>query len=190
MAVHNKRKKIFAILLGTHSLLYFFISDFMLAYEIRSNFQTFNERRLASKSNVNGNEEFYFASCGEEFFREYEALKDFVENVSPTKQFSEEFHRRGFYRNVHIADPSLSVTDLISKAADNDDTTIWIIFNACRVSKFPFLYTKINQVEVFSDHTDFHAMMYNDQLVEADIHYVWILFKWFRIGKTYKGNHS
>lgn len=178
----NRIKTIAFVLMGIHMLSYFLIGDFMLEYEMQSNFEKFNERRLSNIYNKNVSEKFYFASCGDEFFRDKESLTDFMEKVNPDKH--DALQDKNYYRWVLTLDANHSFTELIeAETTENEDVTC-IIFSACRLVKVPFFYTKVGQDEVFSAHTDYHAMMYNDQVNHYEIHYIWFLFKWFKLKTT------
>ena len=77
----------------------------MLEKQMFNEFKEFSERRLANKYNVENDsiwERFYFASCGDEFFRDIEKVEKTVNETNPKrykKRNSASVQKSEFYRN-------------------------------------------------------------------------------------------
>jgi|TARA_B110000091_G_C13483674_1_gene337244 hypothetical protein len=176
-----KIKKIILAILTLQIGLYLLIGDFMLEKQIFNEFEEFSKRRLANEYNVeNGKvwEEFYFSSCGDDFFRNYENLEQKVRNTNPKRYGNIEkylsIENSEFYKN-----PLVFYNE---KIYENEEVNI-IRFGACRINRIPFLKTKIELKESFSTHNDFHTMIYTDQMLTYKVNYIWVIFKWVRISK-------
>lgn len=186
----RKVKIILISIIGVHLLLYILIGDLMLEHEVLSNFEIFNRRRLENEYNKDVSEKFYFASCGDEFFRNRRKLNEFIEEIHPSPDYRDTIKSLTYYRWVSPVDSSFDFADLNEKqTTESNDVTV-VTFSICRLAKIPFLYTRIDQEETFSVHTDFHAMYHNEQIVSYDIHYVWLIFKWFKIIKINSRDYS
>jgi len=70
-----------------------------------------------------------------------------------------------------------------SETTDDENVTC-VFFYVCRLNNIPFFYTKVFQEEVFSTHSDFHSMYYNEQINLQHHHYVWFLLNWVRVKKS------
>ena len=157
-----------------------FFGDFMLEKQMFNEFKEFSERRLSNKYNVENDsiwERFYFASCGDEFFRDIEKVEKIVNETNPKrykKRNSASVQKSEFYRN-HL---EFYYENIKEETGDN-----FIRFGACKINEIPFFYTKVELIKSFSTHKDFHAMHYNEQMLNYKVKYIWVLFKWVRISK-------
>lgn len=194
-----KIKKIIVAVLILQLSSYLLIGDFMLEKQVLDEFQEFSKRRLASDYNLENskiNEEFIFSSCGDEFFRNNELLKEEIKNSNLNRYeklaelneleallFSNENES---YKPIIIykSDYHVSPGKLLSDRINEKEEINVITFTVCRINKTPFISSKIEITESFSTHTDFHAMLYNEQLLTYEVTYIWALFKWIRVNKT------
>lgn len=196
-----KIKKIIIAVLILQLSSYLLVGDFMLEKQVLNEFQEFSRRRLASDYNLENskiNEEFIFSSCGDEFFRNNELLKEEIKNSNLNRYeklaelseldallFSNENES---YKPIIIykSDYHVSPRKLLSDRINEKEEINIINFTVCRISKIPFISSKIEIIESFSTHTDFHAMLYNEQFLTHEVTYIWALFKWIRVNKTNK----
>lgn len=170
----------------------------MLEKQLLNEFEQFSKRRLANKYNIENAkvwENFIFSSCGDEFFRNEEMLEEIIKNsnlsryekyanLSESEQFmipeEDDIHNPIIIGKSSYYEGFFGIHR--DKARKKNEVNV-IYFGACRINKIPFISTKVQLNESFSTHTDFHAMLYNDQMWNLEIEYIWILFKWFRINK-------
>ena len=175
-----KIRKIILAILTLQIGLYLLIGDFMLEKQMFNEFEEFSQRRLSNQYNVENDtiwERFYFSSCGDEFFRDIEKVEKIIKKTNPERYYKENSvsaQKSEFYRN-HL--------EFYYEKVKKEDEINFIRFGACRISKIPFLSTKVELIESFSTHKDFHAMHYNEQMLNYKVRYVWVLFKWVRIRK-------
>jgi hypothetical protein len=181
-----KIKKVIFAILTLQIGLYFLIGDFMLEKELFNEFEEFSKRRLANEYNVENDtisERFYFTSCGDEFFRNNEKLENKVRNTNTKRYYNAEkylfIEKSEYYQNT---------LEFYYEKVDEENETNLVRFGACRISDIPFISTKIELIESFSTHKDFHAMHYNEQMLEYKVNYIWVIFKWVRISKKIKKN--
>lgn len=194
-----KIKKIIVAVLILQLSSYLLIGDFMLEKQVLDEFQEFSKRRLASDYNLENskiNEEFIFSSCGDEFFRNNELLKEQIKNsnlnryekLAELKELEALlfFNENESYKpiNIYKSDYHVSPGKLLSDRINGKEEINVITFTVCRINKTPFISSKIEITESFSTHTDFHAMLYNEQLLTYEVTYIWALFKWVRVNKT------
>ena len=179
-----KKSKIETVIFAILTLqigLYLLIGDFMLEKELFNEFEEFSKRRLANKYNVENDtiwERFYFTSCGDEFFRNNEKLENKVRSTN-----SKRYRNADEYLFIEKSEHYQNNLDFYNEKVDEENETNLIRFGACRISDIPFISTKIELIESFSTHTDFHAMHYNEQMLEYKVIYIWVLFKWVRISE-------
>ena len=154
----------------------------MLENQLLNEFKEFNERRLVSEWNDESKgtwELFYLASCGDEFFRTHDMFRKEIVNSYPER-----------YENNSVmimnSDYYEHFFEFYNTRVSNDNKQNLIRFGACKVKTIPFLLSNFELTESFSTHNDFHAMHYNEQMLEKNVQYVWLLFKWFRIKKETK----
>jgi len=194
-----KIKKIILAILTLQIVLYFLLGDFMLEKQILNEFEEFSDRRLASKYNIENAEvyeQFLFSSCGDEFFRDEERLKEVIKNSNLNRyeklaKMEEEFEVIMMSEDDEDFNPILirkseyydGILNLHYENVGKKNEINVIGFGACRINRIPFISTKIQLKESFSTHTDFHSMRYTGQMISYKIKYIWILFKWVRISK-------
>ena len=184
-----KIKKIILVILTLQISSYLLIGDLMLEKQLLNEFQEFSKRRLSNEYNVENEkvwEQFYFSSCGDEFFRNNEKLEKIIEITNPKRyENSGELYLRE--NNIPIIPENSeyykNVFDFYYEKVDEKEEINFIHFGACRINKIPFISTKIELKESFSTHKDFHAMYYNEQMLKYKVNYIWVLFKWVRISK-------
>lgn len=159
----------------------------MLEKKILGEFQEFSSRRIQSIFNVENDkvwEEYYFSSCGDEFFRDIEELNETIKSTNVSKYnsefFSDENPNRIIIQNM---DYYKNILEFYNENVIENENINLIHFGACRIKNIPFLITNLELRESFSTHADFHAMIFNDQIVEYEAQYVWVLFTWMRINK-------
>ena len=180
-------KRITFILIGFHIISYLMIGEVMLESEILDDFESFNNRRLLNKYNKDVSEKFYFASCGDEFFRDKNRLFEFMEKINPDKY--DPTKNKKYFQRIEVLNANYDLSKLLNEETTEDENVTCVIFKVCQVRRIPFIYTKVSRDEVFSTHTDFHAMFYNDQTKQYDVYYIWFLFKWVKIMTTNEGDH-
>ena len=165
----KKLKLLLLILFSVQITTYFVFSDYLLQKQVESNFDKFNQRRFKNKwAKKTKHNKYILSSEGNRFFPNDLSFYELIKKTDSKN-----------YWNCIIKDSNTNFHDLYNTQA-NDSTTV-ICFNA---SKRPFINvftTKINQYEMFASHNDFHAMMYNKQIINRDIYYFWFLYKWFKI---------
>lgn len=179
-------KVVLVSIIFVHTILYFFIGDLMLEQSVYQEFDEFCVRRHQSPNNFEGiSEHFFFASCGDEFFRDWYRLKEFVEKSDLSYCDPEKDTLcQGTYRNVETLDYNFAMTDLVSKTVNDSTNKVNLVaFRVCRTNKIPFVWTKLEIDETFTVHSDFHAMIFNDNMNVNENHYIWVLFRWFRVAK-------
>ena len=71
------------------------------------------------------------------------------------------------------------------KITNEQETVTCIIFQTCKLSYIPGVYTTLHQSEYFSSFLDFHSMIYNEQLEDYEVTYIWALFNWIEVRRTY-----
>jgi hypothetical protein len=173
----------------------------MLEKQLLNEFEEFSKRRLANKYNVENNkvyEDFIFSSCGDEFFRDEQLLEEVIKN-SNLKRY-EKLANMDKSEMILMSEDDENFNPIIINKSEyykgtlnlhnervGEKNEINVIgFGACRINKIPFISTKIELNESFSTHTDFHSMLYNDQMLNYKVNYIWLLFKWVRISKKLK----
>ena len=187
-----KIRKAILIIIALQISLYFLIGDIMLEKQLLTEFQEFSERRLSSQYNIENEkvwEEFYFSSCGDEFFRDAKELEEVIRSTNINrypKSNSLYFDENVHHIIVQNVDYNKNPLEFYYENVNEKEEINLIHFRACRIQKIPFIKTKVEVLESFSTHTDFHSMVYNGQLVSYKVNYVWILFKWVRIGTEEK----
>jgi hypothetical protein len=161
----------------------------MLERQLLLEFQEFSERRLSNQYNIETQkiwEEFYFSSCGDEFFRDRNELEDVIRSTNiirypeTNSPYMNEDVNHLIARNL---DYHKNPLEFYNENVGEKEQINLILFRACRIQKIPFLKTKIELLESFSTHNEFHAMLYTGQLMSYEVNYVWVLFKWVRISK-------
>ena len=170
----------------------------MLEKQILKEFKEFSKRRIASEYNVENKkvyEDFIFSSCGDEFFRDEKLLEEVIKNSNPKRY--EKLANMDKSEIIWMSEDGEGFNPIIiskseyyegilnlhmSRVGKKNEINV-IGFGACRISKIPFISTKIELNESFSTHKDFHAMHYNEQMLNYKVNYIWILFKWVRISK-------
>ena len=194
-----KIKKIVLAILTTQIGLYFLLGDFMLEKQILNEFEEFSERRLASEYNIENArvyEQFNFSSCGDEFFRDEERLKEIIKNSNLNRyeklaKMEEESEVIMMLEDDEDFNPILirkseyygGILNLHYENVGKKNEINVIGFGACRINRIPFISTKIELNESFSTHTDFHSMTYTGQMLTHKVKYIWVLFKWVRVNK-------
>jgi len=176
-----KIKKIIIAILTLQIGLYLLIGDFMLEKQIFNEFEEFSKRRLSNEYNVENDtiwERFYFSSCGDEFFRNNQKLENKVRSTNPKR-----YRNADKYIFIEKSEYYQNTLDFYNEKVDEKNETNLIRFGACRVNNIPFISTKIELIESFSTHTDFHSMHYNEQMLEYKVRYIWVIFKWVRISE-------
>ena len=162
----------------------------MLEKKVISEFLKFSKRRFSSKYNTNDKniiDEFYFSSCGNDFFRDRKELEKIL--LSTNSKYTKPYNYL-FIKNIN----SLSLDDinLFNLYFENShlpneyilkENRNIITFNVCRTNKMPII-TKIQLTETFSTNPDFHSMPHNKQMENYDIYYVWVLFKWVEYARN------
>jgi len=144
----------------------------MLEKEVLKQYKIFNKRRLSNRyNNVKAEKEYYFSSCGDEFFRNEYQLNKLVKGLNNNGNLN--------LGNVFNVNSYFNIVEFYEEKVNPKNNVI--LFRACRKNKIPFIYTNIDFLEIFSTHADFHAMIYNEQTVTYRNHYIWILFKWFKV---------
>ncbi|AZQ65385.1 hypothetical protein EI427_24545 [Flammeovirga pectinis] len=165
--------------------LYLLIGDSILEKQIFNEFKEFNNRRLSNKYNVENDSiwnSFYFTSCRNEFFNDIEKVEKIVGETNPKrykKSNSVKVQKSDFFRN-HL--------EFYNEKIKEENAYNYIRFAACKINEIPFFYTKVELVESFSTHKDYHAMFYNEQMLNYKVEYIWIIFKWVRIKKINETN--
>jgi len=171
----------------------------MLEKELFNEFQEFSTRRLLNKYNVENKktwEIFYFSSCGDEFFRNDKQLEKEIRFSNPNRylKYKKSDSNVGDLDEVFFQEKTkLIITENIEyyksplniyydNVRENNELNI-IHFGACRINEITFLFKKIELQEIFSTHKDFHTMLYTEQMLNYEVKYIWILFKWVRINK-------
>ena len=152
----------------------------MLEKQLLNEFEEFSERRLSNEYNIENEkvwENFYFSSCGDEFFRENEKIRKIIKNTNPNRYKNNSI----FIMNSEFYENTL---DFYNKRINKENELNLIHFGVCRINKIPFLSTKIELKESFSTHKDFHAMLYSEQMLNYKVKYIWVIFKWVKISKT------
>ena len=179
-----KKSKIKTVILTILTLqigLYLLIGDFMLEKELFNEFEEFSKRRLANKYNVENDtiwERFYFTSCGDEFFRNNEKLENKIRSPNPNR-----YRNDDKYIFIEKSEHYQNTLEFYYDKIDEENEANLVRFGVCRINNIPFLSTKIELIESFSTHKDFHSMHYNEQMLEYKVKYIWVIFKWIRISK-------
>ncbi|MGB3464473.1 MAG: hypothetical protein WBA74_04355, partial [Cyclobacteriaceae bacterium] len=153
-----------------------------LQAEVLSDFAHFNKKRIASDSKKNIYEKFYLVSSKNGLFTEDELLEKFTEKIEANRP--DAALAKGNYRKVFLLEEDYDLAELYNQETTPGEDVTCIVYEVCQQTTIPLLYTKVTQEGSFSSHTDFHAMLYNDQMMFFDTHYVWVLFSWFKIKTT------
>ena len=179
-----KKSKIKTVILTILTLqigLYLLIGDFMLEKQMFNEFEEFSQRRLSNQYNVENDtiwESFYFTSCGDEFFRNNEKLENKIRSTNPNR-----YRNADKYIFIEKSEHYQNTLEFYYDKIDEENEANLVRFGVCRINNIPFLSTKIELIESFSTHKDFHSMHYNEQMLEYKVKYIWVIFKWIRISK-------
>lgn len=146
----------------------------------------FAERRIGNQFNEDLNESIYVASCGDEFFRDLDVFISYAKNSNPMHPADEHatlwsFGEHEFYQHVKDVNYRVDVIGLLHQNTDTVHPYNTIIFEACPINNFSFLFTRIQFTHTFSSYgTDFHIMRYNDMMHRSEPVYVWLLVGWIQ----------
>jgi hypothetical protein len=159
----------------------------MLEKQLLSEFQNFSKRRLQNNHNIENEkvwEEFFFSSCGDEFFRDSKELENVIRSTNQNRYpetdslYFDENVNRIIVNNLDYYKNPLEFYN--ENVRENEEVNL-IHFGACRIQKIPFISTTVEIQESFSTHTDFHSMIYTGQLMDYEVTYLWVMFKWLKI---------
>lgn len=152
----------------------------MLENRVFREFQKYNSKRLLVEGALRKNSEvFFFSSCGDEFFRDQKNLSIKVNGLFNR---TEEFYVDGdTLRVVNLMDFNTDVVELLQGEVSEKENITCIIFKACNLEEVPFLFSRIEYLEIYTANLDFHSMIYDGRFESKEVNYLWLFCTWVKL---------
>jgi len=163
----------------------------MLEKEMFYKFKEFGESGFTSEAyeqneNINTiHNEFYFTSCGDDFFRNKKKIENLVLSIN-NKYIISEFPKKTTEITVNNEKYISNSSDLFMfnfQHWNSNRNNKIVTFNVCRIDKIPF-YSNIKLTESYSNNQDLHIMFHNKQMLGYKIKYIWLFLKWVKINEV------
>ena len=174
----NNIVKLSIVLIVAQIVSYSLIGEWSMENRLLNNFKIFNERRNINEWNINKNEEYYFASCGDEYFRGLYGKEKFLKKVISNYN---NIDSTNYYTNINYLNYYDDKYEILKIQTNDNENLTCIFFEVCKLKKIPMFYNRIMQTEIFSSAYDLHGMMYNEMIVYRDLHYIWFLGFWIKV---------